>query len=85
MQLANDRAALDLLANSLHDTVSAEAYCTSSRHVLAPHAAAALAERHGLAAWAGAPPAADSPRADNAEARDLLQMLLEVYIAGGCV
>lgn len=48
-----------------------------------PRAAAHLAERAGLAAWAPAPPPSSAdPPADSTETKRLLHLLLTIYTAG---
>ncbi|KAA1474965.1 hypothetical protein DENSPDRAFT_841652 [Dentipellis sp. KUC8613] len=76
-KLGNDKAALALLAHTLRDHASAEAYCTT-RSVLPPRAAASFAETLKLANWVLPVPAADAD-----ETRRLLRMLLGIYMADG--
>ncbi|KAI0288353.1 hypothetical protein BC826DRAFT_1038656 [Russula brevipes] len=84
-KLGDANEALDLLVRTVHDHTSAAAFCTSPGAVLPPRAAAHLAERAGLAAWAPAPPpppAPDGPTAtEHAETKRLLHLLLTVYTA----
>ncbi|KAI0035780.1 hypothetical protein K488DRAFT_76361 [Vararia minispora EC-137] len=83
-RVANDRAALEILANTLRDATSSGTYCTTPRRVLHPRAAQALADRYELGAWTVASAAASvSLAVDGEEARDLLRMLLAVYVEGG--
>lgn len=69
----------------MHDHASAAAFCTSNGVVVPPRAAAQLAERAELAAWAPAPalaptasPTPDSP-AESAQTQRLLRLLLTIY------
>ncbi|KAI0252527.1 hypothetical protein BJV78DRAFT_1360837 [Lactifluus subvellereus] len=73
--------ALSLLVRTVRDHASAAAFCTSQGAVVPPRAAAQLAERAGLAAWAlTSPTAADAPT-DGAETKRLLHLLLGIYTA----
>ncbi|KAH9057206.1 hypothetical protein EDB87DRAFT_1578953 [Lactarius vividus] len=87
-KLGYAQEALSLLALTVHDHASAAAFCTSHGAVVPPRAAAQLAERAGLAAWAGPPalvptasPTPDSP-ADSAQTQRLLRLLLTIYTSG---
>jgi hypothetical protein len=61
--------------------VSAEAYCALGGGAVVPAMVArALADTHGLRAWA--PPRA--PPVDEAAKRVLVGVLLDVYMRGGC-
>ncbi|KAH9074328.1 hypothetical protein EDB83DRAFT_2312651 [Lactarius deliciosus] len=87
-KLGYAQEALSLLALTVHDHASAAAFCTSHGAVVPPRAVAQLAERAGLAAWAGPPalvPTAsstpDSP-AESAQTQRLLRLLLTIYTSG---
>ncbi|KAH9003556.1 hypothetical protein EDB86DRAFT_3062932 [Lactarius hatsudake] len=84
-KLGYAQEALSLLALTVHDHASAAAFCTSHGAVVPPRAVAHLAERAGLAAWAGPPalaptasPTPDSP-AESAQTQRLLRLLLTIY------
>lgn len=62
----------------MNDHTSAAAFCTSNGAVIPPRAAAQIAERTGLAAWAP-PPTADALTTDSSETRRLLHLLLTIY------
>jgi len=70
---------------TVHDHTSAAAFCTSHGAVVPPRAAAHLAERAGLAAWAPAPPPTSTPSTDpptdSPETKRLLHLLLTIYTA----
>jgi hypothetical protein len=66
---------------TVHDHTSAAAFCTSHGAVVPPRAAAHLAERAGLAAWALASPPQPTSSADSPETRRLLHLLLTIYTA----
>ncbi|KAH9962835.1 hypothetical protein BC827DRAFT_1129633 [Russula dissimulans] len=87
-KLGDAHEALSLLVRTVHDHTSAAAFCTSHGSVVPPRAAANLAERAGLAAWALAPPpppppstTADAQATDSAETKRLLHLLLTIYTA----
>ncbi|KAI9438733.1 hypothetical protein H4582DRAFT_2057353 [Lactarius indigo] len=87
-KLGYAQEALSLLALTVHDHASAAAFCTSHGAVVPPRTAAQLAERAGLAAWAGPPalapiasPTPDSP-AESAQTQRLLRLLLTIYTSG---
>ncbi|KAH9018541.1 hypothetical protein EDB85DRAFT_2154432 [Lactarius pseudohatsudake] len=87
-KLGYAQEALSLLALTVHDHASAAAFCTSHGAVVPPRAVAQLAERAGLAAWAGPPtlvptasPTPDSP-AESAQTKRLLRLLLTIYTSG---
>ena len=83
IQLGDALEALSLLVRTVHDHTSAAAFCTSNGAVIPPRAAAQIAERAGLAAWAPPSPttiAADAPTTtDNTETKRLLHLLLTIY------
>ncbi|KAI0052121.1 hypothetical protein FA95DRAFT_1602084 [Auriscalpium vulgare] len=85
-KLGHHDQALSLLATTVRDHISAEAYCATRGCVLPPRSALTLAEKSGLTAWAGvAPPvkAGVSPSAaDEEETKRLLHILLGVYMRG---
>ncbi|KAI0064243.1 hypothetical protein BV25DRAFT_1823215 [Artomyces pyxidatus] len=85
-KLGHHEVALSLLANTVRDHISAEAYCATRGSVLPPRAALSLAEKCGLSAWAGIAPSVKSTAAPSAadedETRRLLRLLLEVYMRG---
>ncbi|KAN0136305.1 hypothetical protein V8E53_005910 [Lactarius tabidus] len=76
-KLGNAHEALSLLALTIHDHVSASAFCTSNGYVMPPRAASQLAERAGLSACAPTP--ATDPPSDNTETQRLLRLLLTIY------
>jgi len=82
-KLDNALEALSLLVRTVHDHTSAAAFCTSNGAVIPPRAAAQIAERAGLAAWAPPSPTAttaDAPTTtDNTETKRLLHLLLTIY------
>ena len=79
-QLGDAVEALSLLVRTVHDHTSAAAFCTSIGAVIPPRAAAQIAERAGLAAWAPPSPTAEAPTAtDKAETKRLLHLLLTIY------
>lgn len=86
-KLGDAHEALSLLALTVHDHASAAAFCTSHGAVVPPRAAAQLAERAELAAWALAPapalPASPTPDGAPTESTEtLLRLLLTIYTSG---
>ncbi|KAI0312172.1 hypothetical protein OF83DRAFT_1287071 [Amylostereum chailletii] len=84
-KLGNHQTALTMLARTVRDHTSAEAYCTTCGCVLPPRTGATLAEQYGLGLWALTPKTQatpPTPTKDEEETRRLLRMLLEVYMSG---
>ena len=84
----------------MHDSSSAEVYCTLGGDVVPPRTAQSIGERHNLHAWSAlCVPAAPSgsgkgpialamsreKTVDEALKRELIKVLLEVYMTGGSV
>lgn len=78
----------------LHDSASAEIYCTLGGAVVSPKTAHALGERFQLQAWAaliaplpvankGASALEREKTVDESLKKDLTKILLEVYMSGG--
>ena len=96
-QLGRHRDALRTLVLELHDSASAEAYCTLAGMVISPKIAQSLGERFRLQPWAAlvAPSANKAPVAtqpsilerektvDDRLKKELTGILLEVYMSGG--
>ncbi|KAI0765868.1 hypothetical protein BD413DRAFT_572859 [Trametes elegans] len=99
-KLGNHRSALSILVHDLHDSTSAEAYCTLGGEVVPAKTAQTIGERAGLQAWAtlvtplaapgkparpSAPPLKKTKTVDEEVKKDLVMILLEVYMSGGYV
>ncbi|TDL25106.1 hypothetical protein BD410DRAFT_819897 [Rickenella mellea] len=92
-QLGRHADALGALVNDVKDAASAEAYCTLGGVVVPAKVALAIGERHGLQRWAtlvagtkGINASASMERqksADGGTQRELLRVLLGVYMSGG--
>ena len=92
-QLGRHREALSTLVLDLHDSASAEIYCTLGGAVISPKAAHSLGERFQLQSWAAliaplpmankATPMEREQTVDESLKRDLTKILLEVYMSGG--
>ncbi|KAH9916048.1 uncharacterized protein B0H18DRAFT_885291 [Fomitopsis serialis] len=97
-KLGEHRSALASLVHDLHDPTSAEIYCTLGGEIVPPKTAQSLGERFDIQAWAAliAPPAtpgkAGLPKAqsmsrlvtvDGELKKNLVRILLEVYMSGG--
>ncbi|KII87677.1 hypothetical protein PLICRDRAFT_54749 [Plicaturopsis crispa FD-325 SS-3] len=96
-KLGNHRDALAILVHDLHDATSAEAYCTLGGEVIPGKTAQAIGEKYGLQLWSGAffsPPSSGKNKSgatamlrqqsvDEGLKRELLKILLEVYMRGG--
>ncbi|KAI0667249.1 hypothetical protein C8Q78DRAFT_1071980 [Trametes maxima] len=97
-KLGNHRSALSILVHDLNDATSAEAYCTLGGEVVPAKTAQAIGERAGLQAWAalvtplaapgkqtkpGAAPMKRTKTVDDEVKKDLVMILLEVYMSGG--
>ncbi|PSR76572.1 hypothetical protein PHLCEN_2v8330 [Hermanssonia centrifuga] len=96
-RLGQHHEALGVLVHSLHDSVSAEAYCTLGGGVIPPKTALYVCEKSGLQSlniFFGAPlnPAKTIPvvpalsreiTVDEALKKDLTKILLKVYMSGG--
>ncbi|KAI0641370.1 hypothetical protein C8Q79DRAFT_990403 [Trametes meyenii] len=97
-KLGNHRSALSILVHDLNDATSAEAYCTLGGEVVPAKTAQAIGERAGLQAWAalvtplaalgkqikpGATPMKRIKTVDDEVKKDLVMILLEVYMSGG--
>lgn len=87
LQLKNHRDALSVLIHDLHDSTSAEVYCTLGGDIIPGKVATAVAESTvGLQAWVNAPffPRSTN-KVDDEVKKGLLKVLLEVYLAEKCV
>ncbi|KAI0353913.1 hypothetical protein OH77DRAFT_1406102 [Trametes cingulata] len=95
-KLGNHRSALSILVHDMNDSTSAEAYCTLGGEVVPAKTAQAIGERAGLQPWAalvtplaapGKKPGAVSMKktktVDDEVKKDLVMILLEVYMSGG--
>ncbi|KAI0628634.1 hypothetical protein C8Q77DRAFT_1067693 [Trametes polyzona] len=97
-KLGNHRSALAILVHDLNDATSAEAYCTLGGEVVPAKTAQAIGERAGLQPWAalvtplaapgkqvkpGAAPLKKTKTVDDEVKKDLVMILLEVYMSGG--
>ncbi|CDO71043.1 hypothetical protein BN946_scf184844.g47 [Trametes cinnabarina] len=97
-KLGNHRSALSILVHDLNDSTSAEAYCTLGGEVVPARTAQVIGERSGLQAWAalvtplaapGKPVKSGSASmkrtktVDEEVKKDLIMILLEVYMSGG--
>ncbi|KAI0090078.1 hypothetical protein BDY19DRAFT_887852 [Irpex rosettiformis] len=90
-KLERHREALSLLIHTLHDSASAEAYCTLGGEVIPQKTSQALAERFSIPILA--PPLPTRPAALNQRERsitvdeglkkELTRVLLDVYMSGG--
>lgn len=99
IQLGRHEEAISTLVRDVHDPTSAEAYCTLGGDVIPGKVAWAIGERCGLQQWAtlvtGVSPSlssngsaasaasAASKVADEPTRRELLRVLLGVYMSGG--
>ncbi|EGO03997.1 hypothetical protein SERLA73DRAFT_84202 [Serpula lacrymans var. lacrymans S7.3] len=81
-KLGSHRTAISTLVHVLRDTVSAEAYCTHGGRVISPKAALSLVEMYSLAGWAGQS-SGKIDAVDDQTKRDLVRLLLEVYMSEG--
>ncbi|KAG8884781.1 hypothetical protein FRB97_003302 [Tulasnella sp. 331] len=99
-RLGNHRAALSILVQTLHDSISAEAYCTLGGDVISSKIALAVGKQLRIEPWAnlvvsgGATGIPGRPKGQAANGgpkvsvpdekrRELLKILMEVYMAGG--
>ncbi|KAF5384226.1 hypothetical protein D9615_003441 [Tricholomella constricta] len=95
-KLGNHRAALSTLVHDLHDATSAELYCTLGGDLVSMKIAQSLAENNeGLELWASAlfgaalkglrPTALSRQKStvDEGRKKELLKILLEVYMSDG--
>ncbi|OSD05085.1 hypothetical protein PYCCODRAFT_1362718 [Trametes coccinea BRFM310] len=97
-KLGNHRSALSILVHDMNDSTSAEAYCTLGGEVVPARTAQTIGERSGLQAWAalvtplatpgkiprlGAAPMKKVKTVDEEVKKDLIMILLEVYMSGG--
>ncbi|KAJ7172426.1 hypothetical protein C8R46DRAFT_1085911 [Mycena filopes] len=88
-KLGNHRAALSALVNDLHDSSSAEAYCTLGGDVIPWKVAQAICAdtKLGLGIWAsgfsgkGRQKTMDANDGDAVKRKELLKILLEVYMS----
>ena len=99
MQLGNHRSALSILVHDLNDSTSAEAYCTLGGEVVPAKTAQQIGERSSLQPWAalvtplaapgkqgkGPPQLKRAKTVDDSVKKDLVMVLLEVYMSGGYV
>jgi hypothetical protein len=92
-KLGNHRAALSTLVNDLHDSSSAEAYCTLGGDVIPGKVIQAICAdaKLGLGMWAsgiggkGRQKAVDANDDGALKRKELLKILLEVYMSDECV
>lgn len=96
-QLGKHHEAIATLVHDMSDSTSAEAYCTLGGVVIPGKVANTIGERYGLLPWAvlvtgirghngGRMDRSQSQRTvDEGKKRDLLQVLLEVYMSAGWV
>jgi hypothetical protein len=97
-QAGNHRSALTTLARDLNDAASAEAYCNLQGEFIPPKVAVSVAEATGLSQWVeglsfGIQPTArqraqsipQPPPKDETKSRELIKLLLEVYMSDECV
>lgn len=99
-QLGQHESALTILVHDLHDSTSAEAYCTLGGEVIPSKTAQALGERYELKEWAAVlvPAMAPTPgkkmsaasmsrlkTVDAGLKKELIGVLLKVYMSGGYV
>lgn len=99
-KLGRHEDAISTLVLDVHDSTSAEAYCTLGGDVIANKVAWAIGERCSLQPWAalvtgvspglGKGPSSSaasgkSKVVDETTRRDLLKVLLRVYMSGRCV
>ncbi|KAI0754157.1 hypothetical protein C8Q80DRAFT_1216335 [Daedaleopsis nitida] len=97
-KLGNHRSALSILVHDMKDSTSAEAYCTLGGEVVPAKTAQLIGERSGLQPWAalvtplaapgktqkpGAAPMKRQKTVDEDVKKDLVMILLEVYMSGG--
>ncbi|KZT24873.1 hypothetical protein NEOLEDRAFT_1134568 [Neolentinus lepideus HHB14362 ss-1] len=95
-KLAHHREALSILIQTMHDSRSAESYCTLGGDVVTTRLALSIGEKHDLLLWAslltGAVPGAKGrapmamarqQSADDETRKKLLGILLEVCMSGG--
>jgi len=96
-RLGNHHAALSILVRSLHDSTSAEAYCSLGGDVISVKVALAVGKQLRIEPWANlvasggtGPPKSKgsgfSSRSNitgEGKRKDLLRILMEVYMAGG--
>ena len=88
-QLGRHRDSLTVLVRDLQDSITAEAYCTLGGKVVPGKVAAAIGEKLGLETWANlvtsSEAGAKSTPDENGTKRELLKILMEVYMASGYV
>ncbi|KAI0760618.1 hypothetical protein C8Q74DRAFT_1208816 [Fomes fomentarius] len=97
-KLGNHRSALAILVHDMNDSTSAEAYCTLGGEVVPAKTAQQIGERSDLQPWAALvtplaapgkqPKPASGPMkrqktVDEEVKKDLVMILLEVYMSGG--
>ncbi|TFK87549.1 hypothetical protein K466DRAFT_548508 [Polyporus arcularius HHB13444] len=97
-KLGNHRSALSILVHDMNDATSAEAYCTLGGDVVPAKTAQQIGERSGLQPWAtlvtplaapgksakaGPMPMKRQKTVDDEVKKDLVMILLEVYMSGG--
>ncbi|KAI0337403.1 hypothetical protein BDW22DRAFT_1409963 [Trametopsis cervina] len=78
-KLGRHHEALTVLIHTLHDSASAEVYCTLGGEVISPKTAAALSERFGVPTL----PLSIVNGAEESVKRTLTKVSLEVYMSGG--
>lgn len=85
LQLQNHTPALHLLAQTLRDPISAEAYCTQGGEVLPAHVLSSIASSLNLSDWAELGGGAMKRRMTVSEGtrKDLLMTLLRIYMGQG--
>jgi hypothetical protein len=82
-QLQNHRQALTTLVN-LRDSVSAETYCTLGGTLIPLRTAQSITEELGIPLWI-TPLAARKIEVAESKKKELLKILMEVYMSGGSV
>ena len=90
LELGNHHAALSALVNDLHDSSSAEAYCTLGCDVIPMKVAQAVCTEAKLAMWVSSFAGKGRHKTveandDGAMKRELLKTLLQVYMTNECV
>ncbi|ESK88536.1 transforming growth factor-beta receptor-associated protein 1 [Moniliophthora roreri MCA 2997] len=81
-KLQNHHGALSILANELRDTATAEVYCALGGELIPPKVTSSIIENvPGMQNWKFSPLLAPSKPVDDQLRRQLLKVLLEVYLA----
>lgn len=90
-KLGNHRRALEILTRDLSDATAAEAYCAQGGDVVPIKTAGSIGEAYGLQMWtnvggkggAGGGKAGKGKVVDEGVKKELLKVLLEVYMSVG--